>query len=43
MGQIFAAVPVWTGETAPPHFRGVMAGMHGAFVNVGYFMANWIG
>lgn len=43
MGSIFTVVPVWTGEIAPPRYRGVMAGMHGCFINVGYFSANWVG
>ena len=43
MGLSFSTVPVWVGEIAPPHFRGVMAGMHGCFVNVGYFTSNWVG
>ena len=43
MGVVFAAVPVWTGEIAPPRLRGLMAGMHGCFINVGYFTSNWVG
>lgn len=42
-GHAFSAMPVYFSEVSPPHFRGLMTGAHGCFINVGYATANWIG
>lgn len=42
-GQAFAAMPVYFAEVAPTHSRGLLAGAHGCFINVGYAASNWIG
>ena len=42
-GYAFAAMPVYLAEVAPPHSRGMMAGVHGSVVNVGYMTAAWVG
>lgn len=42
-GQVCVLIPIYLSEVAPPHARGLMAGMHGCFINVGYATAGWIG
>ncbi|OIW32831.1 general substrate transporter [Coniochaeta ligniaria NRRL 30616] len=42
-GQTIAALPIYFAEVSPPHSRGLLAGAHGCFINVGYAAANWIG
>ncbi|KEF51066.1 uncharacterized protein A1O9_12882 [Exophiala aquamarina CBS 119918] len=42
-GHTFAAMPVYLAEVAPPHSRGLMVGVHGSVVNVGYMTAAWVG
>jgi len=41
-GQTFASMPIYFSEVTPPHSRGLMAGAHGVFINVGYASAGWI-
>jgi hypothetical protein len=38
-----AALPSYYSEVAPPHSRGLMAGAHGSFINMGYALAGWVG
>ncbi|KAE8441595.1 hypothetical protein EG329_004644 [Mollisiaceae sp. DMI_Dod_QoI] len=42
-GQSMVAMPTYYSEVAPPHFRGLMAGAHGSFINIGYAVAGWVG
>lgn len=42
-GHTVAAMPTYFSEVAPPHSRGLMAGAHGTFINVGYAVAAWVG
>ena len=38
-----ATLPTYYSEVAPPHSRGLMAGAHGSFINMGYAVAGWVG
>ncbi|OCT49367.1 Sugar transporter family protein [Cladophialophora carrionii] len=42
-GKTLAAMPTYYAEVSPPHSRGLMTGAHGSFINLGYFLAGWIG
>ncbi|CAL5871028.1 uncharacterized protein PFLUO_LOCUS5270 [Penicillium psychrofluorescens] len=42
-GQTVVAMPVYFAEIASPSSRGLMAGAHGSFINVGYAISNWVG
>ncbi|PMD29230.1 general substrate transporter [Hyaloscypha variabilis F] len=42
-GQTMAAMPTYFSEVSPPHSRGLMAGAHGSFINIGFALAGWIG
>ena len=42
-GQTVAAMPTYYAEVAPPHSRGLMAGAHGSFINMGYATSAWVG
>ena len=42
-GQTMAALPTYFSEVSPPHSRGLMAGAHGSFINIGFALAGWIG
>ncbi|KAH8879168.1 MFS general substrate transporter [Thozetella sp. PMI_491] len=33
-GQTLASMPIYFAEVSPPHFRGLLAGTHGYFINV---------
>ncbi|OKL56107.1 hypothetical protein UA08_08684 [Talaromyces atroroseus] len=41
-GNVFL-VPLWQSEIAPPHARGLLVGLHGIFILVGYNIATWLG
>jgi predicted MFS family arabinose efflux permease len=41
--MLLAGMPIYYSEVAPPHSRGLMAGAHGTFINLGYALAAWIG
>ncbi|KAI1624494.1 general substrate transporter [Exophiala viscosa] len=43
VGITIVAMPIYYSEVAPPHSRGLMAGAHGCCINLGYFLAAWIG
>ncbi|KAK5189912.1 hypothetical protein LTR96_006117 [Exophiala xenobiotica] len=43
VGMLLAGMPIYFAEVAPPHSRGLMAGAHGTFINLGYALAAWIG
>ncbi|OQV03232.1 hypothetical protein CLAIMM_08301 [Cladophialophora immunda] len=43
VGMLLAGMPIYFSEVAPPHSRGLMAGAHGTFINLGYALAAWIG
>ncbi|KAJ5832274.1 hypothetical protein N7474_000585 [Penicillium riverlandense] len=42
-GQTVVAMPIYFAEIASPNSRGLMAGAHGCFINVGYAVSNWVG
>ncbi|TVY89023.1 High-affinity glucose transporter [Lachnellula willkommii] len=42
-GHTMAAMPTYFTEVSPPHSRGLIAGAHGMFINVGYCLAGWVG
>ncbi|KAK5331687.1 hypothetical protein LTR93_000692 [Exophiala xenobiotica] len=43
LGQCFAMVPLYTTEVAPPHRRGLLAGLTGASIVTGYVTSAWVG
>ena len=36
-------IPIYNSEIAPPHKRGMIAGLHAQFVGIGFAAANWVG
>ncbi|RDW63718.1 hypothetical protein BP6252_11263 [Coleophoma cylindrospora] len=42
-GIMNMTVPIYHCEVAPPAKRGMIAGLHGQFVGVGFAIANWVG
>lgn len=36
-------VPLYQSEIAPPRIRGLLVGMHGVMICVGYALASWVG
>lgn len=43
IGALVALVPLYQSEMAPPRIRGLLVGMHGVLICVGYAAASWIG
>jgi sugar porter (SP) family MFS transporter len=43
IGMIVMLVPLWQCEVAPPHARGLLVGLHGVSINIGYTSSTWIG
>ncbi|EFX04561.1 major facilitator superfamily transporter sugar [Grosmannia clavigera kw1407] len=42
-GSLVVLVPLYQSEIAPPRIRGLLVGMHGVMICVGYALASWIG
>ena len=36
-------VPLYQSEISPPKIRGLLVGMHGVLICVGYALASWVG
>lgn len=43
IGGLVMLVPLWQSEVAPPHNRGLLVGLHGVSILIGYCLASWIG
>jgi MFS family permease len=43
IGAIVTLVPLYQSEIVPPRIRGLLVGMHGVLICVGYTMSSWIG
>lgn len=43
VGALVGLVPLYQSEIAPPRIRGLLVGMHGVLICVGYALASWIG
>ncbi|KFY95126.1 hypothetical protein V500_02910 [Pseudogymnoascus sp. VKM F-4518 (FW-2643)] len=42
-GMILTVVPVYIAEVSPPKQRGMIVGLQGMMISIGFFTANWIG
>jgi MFS family permease len=43
IGALVTLVPLYQSEISPPAIRGLLVGMHGVLICVGYAVASWIG
>ncbi|KAF2492747.1 general substrate transporter [Lophium mytilinum] len=43
VGIMNMTIPIYNSEIAPPHKRGMIAGLHAQFVGIGFAVANWVG
>lgn len=43
IGALVALVPLYQSEVSPPKIRGLLVGMHGVLLCVGYSIASWVG
>ncbi|KAF2797587.1 general substrate transporter [Melanomma pulvis-pyrius CBS 109.77] len=43
VGIMNMTIPIYNSEIAPPHKRGMIAGLHAQFVGIGFACANWVG
>ncbi|KAK4962430.1 hypothetical protein LTR10_000056 [Elasticomyces elasticus] len=43
VGGLVMLVPLWQSEVAPPHSRGLLVGLHGVSILIGYNLSTWIG
>ncbi|OAP65620.1 hypothetical protein AYL99_01592 [Fonsecaea erecta] len=43
VGLIVGSVPLYQSEVSPPHSRGLLVGLHGVLLALGYSLAGWIG
>ncbi|KND87544.1 putative metabolite transport protein YwtG [Tolypocladium ophioglossoides CBS 100239] len=43
IGALVTLVPLYQSEIAPPQIRGLLVGMHGVLICVGYALASWVG
>jgi sugar porter (SP) family MFS transporter len=43
IGALVGLVPLYQSEIVPPRIRGLLVGMHGVLICVGYALASWIG
>ena len=42
-GALVTLVPLYQSEVSPPQIRGLLVGMHGVMLCVGYTVASWVG
>lgn len=42
-GIILTVVPIYIAEVSPPQQRGMIVGLQGFMIAIGFFVANWIG
>lgn len=43
IGALVTLVPLYQSEISPPVIRGLLVGMHGVLICVGYALASWVG
>ena len=43
VGGLVMLIPLWQSEVAPPFSRGLLVGLHGVSILIGYNLSNWIG
>ncbi|KAM5515439.1 Sugar/inositol transporter [Fusarium oxysporum f. sp. vasinfectum] len=43
IGGLVMLVPLWQSEVAPPYARGLLVGLHGVSILVGYSSSAWVG
>lgn len=43
IGGLVMLVPLWQSEISPPHSRGLLVGLHGVSILIGYSSSAWIG
>ena len=43
IGALVTLVPLYQSEISPPKIRGLLVGMHGVLLCVGYALASWVG
>lgn len=43
IGMILLLVPMYQTEVSPPHSRGMMVGLHGVTITLGFTTGSWIG
>ncbi|KAJ6114118.1 hypothetical protein N7512_007563 [Penicillium capsulatum] len=43
VGMVVGSVPLYQSEISPPKVRGLLVGLHGVMISVGYAAAGWIG
>jgi sugar porter (SP) family MFS transporter len=43
IGALVTLVPLYQSEISPPRIRGLLVGMHGVLICVGYAVASWVG
>ncbi|KIL85037.1 hypothetical protein FAVG1_11910 [Fusarium avenaceum] len=43
VGGLVMIVPLWQSEVAPPHARGLLVGLHGVSILLGYSSSAWVG
>ncbi|VUC26575.1 unnamed protein product [Clonostachys rosea] len=43
IGGLVMIVPLWQSEVAPPHARGLLVGLHGVSILLGYASSAWVG
>lgn len=42
-GMLLTVVPIYIAEASPPQNRGMVVGLQGMMIAIGFFAANWIG
>jgi MFS family permease len=42
-GIMLTVVPIYIAEVSPPEKRGMIVGLQGFMISIGFFAANWIG
>ncbi|KAL6792876.1 general substrate transporter [Trichoderma sp. SZMC 28012] len=43
IGSMVVLIPLYQSEIAPPRIRGLLVGMHGVMICIGYALASWVG
>jgi MFS family permease len=43
LGLILVLIPMYQTEVSPPHSRGLMVGLHGVVITLGFVTGSWIG
>ena len=43
IGGLVMLIPLWQSKVAPPHARGLLVGLHGISILIGYYLSTWLG